>query len=85
MMGVLAAMLPLLMLRGFVRQMLIAHLDLAAATILDVAVAALQLGGLLALGAAGRLTVPTAYFVMGRVQRHRRRRLVRRYSARLLV
>jgi O-antigen/teichoic acid export membrane protein len=62
---VLAGMLPLLMLRGFVRQLLIAHLDLATATLLDAAVAALQLGGLLALGAAGRLTVPTAYLVMG--------------------
>lgn len=64
-MGVLAGILPLLMLRGFVRQMLIAHLDLVVATTLDIAIAALQLGGLLALGAAGRLTALTAYLVMG--------------------
>ncbi len=61
----LAGMLPLLMLRSFVRQALIAHLDLTAAIVLDLAVAALQLGGLVALGAAGRLTAPVAYLVMG--------------------
>ncbi len=64
-MCMVAGVLPLLMLRSFFRQMLIAHLDLTTAAILDLAVAAFQLTGLLALGATGGLTALTAYLIMG--------------------
>jgi O-antigen/teichoic acid export membrane protein len=62
---VLMGALPLLMLRSFVRLLLIAHLEMVTAMVLDVAVAALQLGGLLVLGELRLLTVPSAYLVMG--------------------
>lgn len=62
---VLIAALPLLMMRVFVRLLLIAHLDMVTVMVLDIAVAAMQLGGLLLLGRLHWLTVPSAYLVMG--------------------
>jgi O-antigen/teichoic acid export membrane protein len=64
-MAVLIGALPLLMLRSFVRLLLIAHLEMATAMVIDIAVAAIQLGGLLLLGKLGFLTVPSAFLVMG--------------------
>jgi O-antigen/teichoic acid export membrane protein len=57
--------LPLLLLRGFLRLVSMAHLHVLTATLLDMVVAALQLGGFLALWFVGRLSVPAAYLVMG--------------------
>ncbi len=59
--AVLAGALPLLMLREYVRQLSLAHLEVGAVLAVDAVVAALQLGGLLLLGRAGLLTVGTAY------------------------
>jgi O-antigen/teichoic acid export membrane protein len=50
---------PPLLIREFVRQMSFAHLDLKRAIVLDVAAAVLQLGAMIALASAGRLTVST--------------------------
>jgi O-antigen/teichoic acid export membrane protein len=61
----LTGALPLLMLRFFVRLLLVAHLEMTAAVVVDVFVAALQLGGLLALRTVGGLSVPVAFLVIG--------------------
>lgn len=62
---VLAAVLPFLLLREYIRRFAFAHLQLVTVTLLDAAIACLQLGGLLLLADAGRLTVATAYGMMG--------------------
>lgn len=55
---------PVLLLREFIRQLLFAHLELKSALALDVSIAALQLGGLVALSVSGRLTVTTTLAVL---------------------
>lgn len=60
----LAAAAPAFLLREFLRQVAFAHLRPALAVAVDTAVAVIQVGGLLALAAAGVLTVPGAFAVM---------------------
>ncbi|REK12649.1 MAG: lipopolysaccharide biosynthesis protein [Planctomycetota bacterium] len=62
---VLLAVLPILQLREFIRRMSIAHLRISTAIAIDVVVATVQIGGLLALALSGRLTVGIAYAVLG--------------------
>jgi O-antigen/teichoic acid export membrane protein len=61
----LAAVLPFLILREFARRFAFAHFHAARALALDAAVAAIQLGGLLWLAAAGELSATRAYLVIG--------------------
>jgi O-antigen/teichoic acid export membrane protein len=63
--AVLSVVLPFLLLREHVRRLAFAHLRLITATLLDTAVAGLQLGGLLLVARAGWLSVPGAFGVMG--------------------
>ncbi len=62
---VLLGALPFLLLREFVRRLVIAHLQMTAAIAIDAGVAVLQLSSLLALAYFHRLTVTTAYGTMG--------------------
>ncbi|MBI3466084.1 MAG: lipopolysaccharide biosynthesis protein [Planctomycetes bacterium] len=61
----LTAVLPLLLLREYIRQLAFAHLRLGAAIALDAAIASLQIGGLVLLASTGLLTVAATYGVMG--------------------
>jgi O-antigen/teichoic acid export membrane protein len=63
--GILAVVLPLLLVREFVRRIAFAHLQVVQVLLLDVAVAVLQLGGLAALALSGRLTAVSAYGAVG--------------------
>jgi O-antigen/teichoic acid export membrane protein len=63
--SVLAAVLPFMLLREYIRRFAFAHLQLIAVTVLDAAIACLQLGGLLLLAQAGRLSIAATYGVMG--------------------
>jgi O-antigen/teichoic acid export membrane protein len=56
---------PFLLLREYLRSVSFAHLQIGAAMALDIAVAVLQLGGLLALTHFGALTVERVYLLMG--------------------
>lgn len=62
---VLAAVVPFALLRDFVRRLAFAHLQIATALVLDLAVAVLQIGGLAGLAVGGGLRADTAYVVMG--------------------
>jgi O-antigen/teichoic acid export membrane protein len=62
---VLAVMLPFILVREFVRRVAFAHLQLTVVLALDITVAALQLGGLIALKANGMLTASTAFGAIG--------------------
>ncbi len=62
---ILLGALPFLQLREFIRRLAIAHLEMRAATAIDVCVAVLQLGGLALLAWYGELSVTLAYVVMG--------------------
>lgn len=62
---VLAGVLPLLLMREFVREMAFAHLRPAVALSVDVGIAVGQLGTLFALSRFELLNVPLAYLVMG--------------------
>jgi O-antigen/teichoic acid export membrane protein len=62
---ILAVVMPFFSLRQFVRCMMIARLDMAKALVFDVAVAALQVGGFLALMLSGVLTAESACLVIG--------------------
>ena len=53
--GVLAAIIPFMLLRDFARRFAFAELRMFTALMLDTSVAAVQIGGLLGLAAAGRL------------------------------
>jgi O-antigen/teichoic acid export membrane protein len=55
---------PLLLFREFARQMSFAHLELARATVLDVAAALVQFAALLILAMSGRLTVTSTLAVV---------------------
>ncbi|HEY2826131.1 MAG TPA: polysaccharide biosynthesis C-terminal domain-containing protein [Pirellulales bacterium] len=61
----LAGMIPFLLIREFVRRVAFIHLQVVSALLLDLVVAALQLGGLLALKYSGHLTAVTTFCVMG--------------------
>ena len=61
----LAAMAPFLLLRELAREFAFADLNLVKATAIDVVMAALQVGGLLGLAAAGLLSPASAYAVTG--------------------
>ena len=63
--AVMLAAVPLILLREYVRQYTFAHLQFMSATLLDAAVTAIQLGGLIVLGWMHQLTVPAIYGVMG--------------------
>jgi O-antigen/teichoic acid export membrane protein len=56
---------PFLLLREYLRQLAFAHLRPMAAIVLDLAVAVMQLGGLLLLGWLHWLSVESVYLVMG--------------------
>ena len=62
---ILMGALPLLLLREFIRRFTVAHLEMVAAIAIDASVAAIQLGGLLALAYYHKLTVTSAYITMG--------------------
>lgn len=56
---------PLILLRDFVRGFCFAHLNPAGTLVVDVIVAAIQLGGLALLGAIGGVTAGAAYAITG--------------------
>lgn len=60
----LAAAMPCLLLREFVRRYVFAHLRIGLALLLDAGVVALQVGGLFLLVAGGWLSAVTAYVVL---------------------
>lgn len=62
---VLALIVPFVLLRDFVRRVLFAHLEHAAAAKLDLVVSACQVGGLALLAGADALTAPHACLVLG--------------------
>jgi O-antigen/teichoic acid export membrane protein len=62
---ILAVVAPFLMVREFVRRLAFVHLQVLAVLLLDLAVAGLQIGGLLALKATGNLTTLTTFCTMG--------------------
>ena len=62
---VLAGIMPFVLLRDFARKFDFASLRIRTALCLDVAVATLQLGGLIALAQTGQLTAVRAYLVIG--------------------
>jgi O-antigen/teichoic acid export membrane protein len=62
---ILAAMLPFILVREFVRRVAFAHMRLRTVLALDVAVCILQLVGLAALWATNSLTAATAFGVVG--------------------
>ncbi|MEX0716239.1 MAG: lipopolysaccharide biosynthesis protein [Planctomycetaceae bacterium] len=62
---VLLGAAPFLLLREFVRQYAFSHFRMRTAIAVDAVVAALQLGGLLALAATGMLSAPAIFAVMG--------------------
>jgi O-antigen/teichoic acid export membrane protein len=59
--GVLAVAAPFYLLREFARRALLARLDVAGAIVLDVAIAAVQLGAVVVLHLEGRLAASTAF------------------------
>ncbi len=61
----LAATLPFILVREFVRRVAFAHLQMVTVLGLDVATSALQLGGLIALSRMGHLSAETAFATMG--------------------
>ena len=65
MVAALAAVVPFVLLREFIRKIAFAHLDMGAATAMDVAIAVLQFTGLAGLAAAGRLSAVTGLAVVG--------------------
>jgi O-antigen/teichoic acid export membrane protein/serine/threonine-protein kinase RIO1 len=62
---VLAGVMPFALLREFGRRFAFAHLRMAEALVLDLAVAAVQLAGLAGLAAVGALSAATAYAAVG--------------------
>jgi O-antigen/teichoic acid export membrane protein len=62
---VLAAVIPTALLREFGRRFAFAHLRMAEALLLDLAVAAAQLAGLTWLASVGALSAPTAFCAVG--------------------
>lgn len=64
MLWLLIGVVPLLLMREYVRQISFAHLQPLAAVMVDVIVASLQLGTLAALAILGKLSVPLALAVM---------------------
>jgi O-antigen/teichoic acid export membrane protein len=62
---VLVGVVPLLLLREFVRRYAFAHLALFTTLAVDVAVTVLQLGGLLLVCYFHRISVPAVYVIMG--------------------
>lgn len=62
---ILAATIPFALLWEFARRLAFAHLNVTAALALDAAVAVVQICGLLALSAGGKLSAVTAYCAMG--------------------
>jgi O-antigen/teichoic acid export membrane protein len=65
MVAALAAIVPFVLLREFVRKIAFAHLDMGAATAMDAGIAVLQFAGLGGLAAAGRLSAVTGLAVVG--------------------
>ena len=63
--SVLAVVVPWLLLREFVRKFLMAHLQMLHVLVLDGAVSAIQLGGLLTLAYFGWLSAATAFAIGG--------------------
>lgn len=61
----LAGAIPFVLVRQFARELTFAHLKVLAVLILDVVVAAVQVGGLAYLAATGRLSAVTAHQVVG--------------------
>lgn len=61
----LAGIIPFTLLREFGRRFAFAHLHMATALLLDIAVAMMQIGGLVWLAANGDLTSVTTYAVVG--------------------
>lgn len=62
---ILAAMLPFILLREFVRRVAFAHLQLITVVCLDAGVSAMQLGGLMLLRFGGHLNAATAFGAVG--------------------
>lgn len=62
---VLAATMPFALLREFGRRFAFAHLRVVTALALDIAVAAIQLGGLLLVASTDTLSAATAFVVLG--------------------
>jgi O-antigen/teichoic acid export membrane protein len=63
--AVLTGIIPLALLRDFARRMSFAHLRTGVATLLDIGVSVLQIGGLVWLARIGWLDAATAYGVVG--------------------
>lgn len=61
----LALVIPCTLLWEFGRRMAYAHLKLTSAVVMDVAIAAVQLGGIVLLAWLGYLTATTAYITIG--------------------
>jgi O-antigen/teichoic acid export membrane protein len=57
--------MPFLLIREFVRHLAFAHLQPSVALAVDIGASGLQIGGLLLFAAFDRLTIPTAFGVMG--------------------
>jgi O-antigen/teichoic acid export membrane protein len=62
---ILAAVMPFALLRDFGRRFAFSHLRVAHALLIDLAVAALQLAGLVVLAWSGALSAATAFAVVG--------------------
>jgi len=62
---ILAAMLPFILAREFVRRLAFVHLQVVTVLLLDMFVAVLQLGGLWALKSTGHLTAASTFCVIG--------------------
>lgn len=63
--GAVAAVIPFLLLREYVRHLAFAELRLGEVLLADTAVAAVQVAGMACLAGTGRLTIPAAYLVLG--------------------
>lgn len=63
--GLLALVIPFVLLQQFGRRFALAELDLQAALILDAVLAAIQVGGLSVLALTGNLSATTAFGVVG--------------------
>jgi O-antigen/teichoic acid export membrane protein len=65
MLSVLAIIVPVLLLRDFIRRLLFAHLEHSSAARLDIVVTALQLSGLGMVAWAGSMSARSAWVVVG--------------------
>lgn len=62
---VMLGVMPLMLLREYIRHFSFAHFRMRTAVILDATVAAVQIAALVVLGSMGLLTIPVVYAVIG--------------------